>query len=189
MQGRWGYRRAVRAFGTGILRSDGTIDREALAALVFAEPAARRRLDAATHPAVGLEIARRILSGWLRCRGALVVDMPLLFESGFSRLTRPTVLVACSADTQLRRLLARDALEAAAAEARIASQMPLADKRRLADVTLDNDGSPAELEHQVHALAARLQRHAWLHRWLLSPVGVGAATALALLWRASLQQH
>lgn len=183
-QGRWGHRRVVRAFGPGILRSDGTIDREALAALIFAQPSARRRLDAATHPAVGLEIAARVLGGWLRCRTTLVVDMPLLFESGFHRLTAPRVLVACSADIQLRRLLARDALERAAAEARTAAQMPLAAKRRLADVTLENDGGLAELEQQVDALVAQLRRRQWLHR-LLSPLGVAAAAALALLWRAS----
>ena len=109
--------------------------------------------------------------------------MPLLFESGFYLLTRPRVLVACSPATQLRRLMQRDALERAAAEARMAAQMPLEAKRRLADVVIENDRSLEALRAQVDALAARLQRHAWLHRWVLSPVGLltGAAVA-ALLW-------
>lgn len=162
----------------------GEVDREALAALVFADAVQRRRLNAASFPAIGLELGRQILLAWGQCRPAVVVDMPLLFESGFYLLTRPRVLVACSPATQLRRLMQRDALERAAAEARMAAQMPLEAKRRRADIVLENDGSLQELDKQVEALVARLQRHAWLHRWVLSPVGllVGAAAAAGVLW-------
>jgi dephospho-CoA kinase len=147
---------------------------------VFSDAAARRRLNAATHPAVGLELARRILCAWLRCSPAIVVDMPLLFETGFYRLTRPRVLVVCSPEVQQRRLVARDALSAAAADSRIAAQMPLAAKRRLADVVLHNDGDGLEqLQAQVEQLARQLRRQAWLHRYLLSPVGLLAAAAAA----------
>lgn len=151
---------------------------------MFADAAQRRRLNAASFPAIGLELARQILTAWALCRPVAIVDMPLLFESGFYLLTRPRVLVACSPSTQLRRLMQRDALEQAAAEARMAAQMPLAAKRRRADIVLENDSSLAELEAQIGALVARLQRHAWLHRWVLSPVGllVGAAAAAGVLW-------
>lgn len=153
---------------------------------MFADAAQRRRLEAATFPAVGLELARLILLAWARCQPVCVVDMPLLFESGFYRLTRPRVLVACSPATQLRRLMQRDALERAAAKARIAAQMPLGAKRRLADVVLENDGSPAELRQQVGQLVAALRRGAWLHCWLLSPPGLlGAAAASLLLWHGT----
>lgn len=111
-----------------------------------------------------------------------MIDMPLLFETGFAAVTRPRVLVACSPSTQLARLRARDGLDAAAAEARAAAQMPLARKRALADIIVENDGSRAELEMEVAALVTRLRRRAWLHRWLLSPVGLAAAAAaLAML--------
>lgn len=116
---------------------------------MFADGAARRRLNAAIHPAVALELAARIVAAWLRCESAVVVDMPLLFESGFYRLTRPRVLVACSPATQLRRVRARDGLSAEAAAARVAAQMPLEAKHRLSDVVLENDGGVAELAAQV----------------------------------------
>lgn len=157
----------------------GEIDREALASIVFADAAQRRRLNAATHPAVGVELCRRILLDWLLCRPVLVIDMPLLFETGFYRLTRPRMLVACSPEVQRQRLMQRDKLLQAAADARIASQMPLHQKRQLADVVVDNDGSLEELQHKVDRLVGQLQRHAWLHQWLLSPLGLLAAAAVA----------
>ena len=106
--------------------------------------------------------------------------MPLLFETGFHRFTRPRILVACSGATQRRRLEARDGLLPADADARIASQMPLEEKLKLADVSLDNDGSLEALQRQVAALAARLRRHAWLHSLVLSPLGCGALLVAAL---------
>lgn len=161
----------------------GQLDREALANLAFSNAAARRRLNAATHPAVGLALAQRIVISWLRCEPLLVVDMPLLFETGFYRLCRPRVLVACSPGTQRARLAARDGLPTAAVEARLAAQMPLAAKRRLASIVLDNDGSREQLAAQVGDLVAALQQRAWLHRYLLSPPGLLAGTAaVAAAW-------
>lgn len=183
MQGRWGYRRILSAFGPGVLHGDGSINREALAALVFADAAQRRRLNAAVHPAVAAALACSILGHWLACAPALVVDMPLLFESGFAALCSPRVVVACSPAVQLARLTRRDSLDPAAAAARVAAQMPLEAKRRLADVVLENDGGVGELAAQVHALVRRLRRRAWLHLLALSPVGVlAAAVAAWTLW-------
>lgn len=159
------------------------MDREALASLVFSDAAARRRLNAATHPAVGLALARRILFSWLHCEPLLVVDMPLLFETGFYRLCWPRVLVACSPATQAARLAARDGLLPAAIEARLAAQMPLAAKRQLAGIVLENDGSREQLAAQVGGLAAALRQRAWAHRYLLSPPGLLAgAAAVAAAW-------
>ena len=76
----------------------------------------------------------------------------------------------------------RDGLAAAAAEARIAAQMPLERKRQLADAVLENDGSLEELRAAVARLEAALQRGAWVHRVLLSPVGVAAGLAAAAWW-------
>ena len=73
-------------------------------------------------------------------RPAQVVDMPLLFETGAYRLMRPRVLVVCDAQTQLQRLMARDASALDAAEARIKAQMPIEAKRKLADVVIENSG-------------------------------------------------
>ena len=88
--------------------------------------------------------------------------MPLLFESGTYRFTRPRVLVACDAKTQQKRLMARNGFTAQQASARISSQMPLKAKQSLADVVIDNDGSLDATRGQVSLTVKRcLQlRHA-----------------------------
>jgi dephospho-CoA kinase len=78
-----------------------------------------------------------------------VLDIALLFETGAYRLTWPRVLVACDAETQLQRLMARDASGAVAARARMEAQMPLEAKRKLADVVIDNSGSLADTREQA----------------------------------------
>lgn len=93
-------------FVLGPICPPGDIDREALGELVFGNPAARRRLNTATHLPVLLALLRELLRCWLQCSPVMVVDMPLLFETGFSRVTCPRVLVACSPEVQVRRCLA-----------------------------------------------------------------------------------
>lgn len=168
LQGRWGYRRVVTTFGPEVLRPDGQLDREVLAELVFTHPSARRRLNQATHPAVGLELARQLLWAWLRGKRVLVVDMPLLFESGAWRLCSLCVLVTAGPELQLARLMARDGLPHDAAAARVAAQMPLEEKRRRADMVLQNDGSLEELQGQVGG-------------WQALTCGSAAAAAAAIL--------
>jgi hypothetical protein len=82
-------------------------------------------------------------------QAVVVVDMPLLFETGASRLTKPRVLIACDEHTQLQRLMARNGLSAEQASARVGSQMPLEAKRRRADVVIDNSGSQDATQKQV----------------------------------------
>jgi len=138
----------ARVFGSGVLHRDGALDRAALAAVVFGDAAMRRRLEAITHP----PIRRRTLE-WLGERAgqgapAAVCDIPLLFEVGLgepgSFIDRIWV-VSVSPETQLRRLMARDGLDRAAALARLAAQRPLAEKTRRAHLVLPNDASPEDL--------------------------------------------
>ena len=173
----------LRAFPSHpeIVQPDGELDREALAHLVFADPAARRRLNGATHLPVLLELVRQAARQWMAFQPTVVIDMPLLFETGFFRATGENVLVACSPGVQLRRLMARDGVRPEAAAARVAAQMPLEQKRKLADVVLENDGGVEELQRQVQELAGgRLRRRRWLHCTLLSPAGAAVAAALLL---------
>ena len=88
--GAWGYRRVVRAFGASILQDNGALDREKLGGLVFNDVAARKRLNAATHLPILVRMVTQILTLWVweRC-SMVVVDMPLLYEIGFQRFTRP----------------------------------------------------------------------------------------------------
>ena len=188
-QGCWGYRRVLHAFYTAdILQPDGELDREALAAIVFNDPAARRRLNGATHLPVLLEILQSLLLHWMCFTPIVVIDMPLLFETGFYKVTRPNnILVQCSPNTQLKRLMARDNMSQEAAEARIASQMAVTRKRALADVIIDNDGSFEDLEKKVVEVARQLQeRGSVWHRAVFSPVGVGILVAafIGILWKA-----
>ncbi|PNW77430.1 hypothetical protein CHLRE_10g436150v5 [Chlamydomonas reinhardtii] len=180
-KGSWGWKRVVQAFGRDILTAEGDIDRERLGGLVFNDAAARRRLNAATHLPVALSLARALLLSWLSCKWVVVVDMPLLFETKSHKLTRPNVLVACSPEQQLGRLLARDGGSVERAQARIAAQMPLDAKKRLADIVVENDGSVEQLKAQVRRLSERLRRGSLLWGVLTSPLAVMALVAAVAL--------
>lgn len=151
--GREGYKAIVRGFGSCILRPDGSIDRAFLGRVVFNDARARRGLEKATHPLILREMARLIA----RLKGVVVVDVPLLFEAGLARRFDATVLVACRPAEQLRRVIRRDRLSPAEARRRASAQWPLARKRALADLTLDNDGTPAQLRRAVASLHAGLE--------------------------------
>jgi len=140
----------VERFGEGVLDAAGGLDRKALGARVFADDDARRALNALVHPAVARLAAERFAA--LRdadVHAWCVYEVPLLFESGLDAMMDATLLIAAPEDVQRRRVMDRDGLDAGAARARIAAQMPQDEKRQRADVVVDNDGSLA-------ILAARL---------------------------------
>ena len=131
----------VQRFGRSILAADGTIDRAALARVVFADAAARRDLEGLVHPAVRAEAERRFRRAELDgCRVA-VFDAALLVETGAYRDFDRLIVVRCSREQQLARLVERDGLSVAEAEARLAAQAPLEDKLALADVVVDTRGT------------------------------------------------
>ena len=150
--GREGWAAIKKAFGPGVLDAKGGVDRRKLGDLVFRRPALRRRLERATHPPIVREMRRLVAS----LDGVVVVDVPLLFEGGFQKDFDATVLVACRPAEQVRRVVKRDKLSAADARRRVAAQWPLARKRALADLTLDNDAGPAALKARVRSLHAGL---------------------------------
>ena len=147
----------VAEFGPDVVGADGRLDRKRLGALVFAEPARRKALEAITHPAI---MARRqaILDAWAAegFDGIVVLDIPLLVEVGAASSVDRVVLVYAEPATQLERLIRRDGLDPTAAAQRISSQMPLADKVRHAHYVIDNSGSPEETTAQVRALHAAI---------------------------------
>jgi dephospho-CoA kinase len=152
-----GLRQIVAAFGPQVLASDGSLDRKRLGGLVFSDETARKRLNAITHPQVRELSQARFAE--LDRRGVSLAgyDVPLLFEVGLDRVLRPIVVVAASEANQLARIMARDGSTEADARARIAAQLPIADKRARADYVLENDGSLAELATQVDDLLVRLR--------------------------------
>jgi dephospho-CoA kinase len=141
------------AFGASVLRG-GALDRAALAARVFADAAARARLNAIVHPRVWA-VERR----WADAQrdGAVrVVDAALLVETGAHLRFDRLVVVHCEPQLQLARLRARDGLDEAAARARIEAQMPLPEKRGFGNFEVDTSGSPAETDRAADALADTL---------------------------------
>jgi dephospho-CoA kinase len=146
------YAPVVAAFGPGILGAGGAVDRQALGALVFRDAAARERLNAIVHPRVREEEQRWAAALAARGEAVAVTDAALLVESGVHLRFQRLVVVHCAPAEQLRRLMARDGLDEAAARARLAAQMPLEEKRRFAHYPIDTSGTVAE----THAAADRL---------------------------------
>ena len=152
------YDEIVAAFGRGILRPDGLLDRQKLGAIVFAAPDAKKRLEAITHPRIRERFARTLAELEARDFAGLVIfDAPVMIESGNSTAMDRLVVVVTDAATQAQRLTARDALGAAAAEQRMRSQMPVAEKAKLADYVIDNSGDRETTIAEARRVYAALQ--------------------------------
>jgi dephospho-CoA kinase len=153
-----GFRRVVDLFGPDVVGPDGELDRAAIAAIVFADAGRRSELEAVVHP----EVRRRIAEAVADASGTdrvVVVDSPLLIETGAHEGFPLVIVVSASPRTQVERLVARGMAEDDA-RARLAAQMPLDEKARVADVLLDNEGTEAELEAQVDRLWSDLAARA-----------------------------
>jgi dephospho-CoA kinase len=154
----------VKDFGPEVLGPDGRLDRKRLGALVFADPERRRRLEALTHPAIRDRYLTRLAELETQgFEGIVVWDAPVMIEAGGYRHVDRLVVVVTDAATQRARALGRDG-DPADTERKIASQMPLAEKARLADYVIDNSGDRAATEartREVHtALLADLRTRA-----------------------------
>lgn len=153
----------ARVFGRGVVGEDGGLDRAALGDLVFRDESARKRLNEIVHPKVAGEFARRVAAAQAAGASLLILDIPLLFEgrragTGASAATPfdTTVLVYASEETRIARQIERDGCTREEALRRIRAQMPLSEKRELADHVIENDGSLEETERQVRELYRRL---------------------------------
>jgi dephospho-CoA kinase len=146
-------------FGREVLQADGALDRKKLGAVVFGDAARRKRLEQITHPAIGARFQQRLAE--LEARGfdgIVLWDAPVMIESGGYTLMEKLVVVATDEATQGARLRARDAIEAAEAERKIKSQMPVAEKAKLADYVIDNAGDRDATERQVREVHGALLR-------------------------------
>ena len=138
------------AFGPEFVLQGG-LNRPALAKLVFNDATARGKLNAIIHPRVRAEMARQQEQLAAAGAKAVVQDIPLLFENNLQTLFDATLLVDAPLEMRIERVVARDGVDANAVRARDAAQMPAAEKRRMATVTLDNDRDLAHLERQLQA--------------------------------------
>ena len=152
-----GLAAVVERFGTAVLRPDGSLDRHKLAEIVFADPEARKALEAIVHPYV-----RRRTDEWFAALDAnrhpyAIADIPLLFEVHRDKDFDTVIVVASAPETQLKRIRERGISEAEARQ-RMAAQWPIEDKIGRADHVIRTDGSFAETDRQVQALHARLSQ-------------------------------
>jgi dephospho-CoA kinase len=154
--GKVAWQEIVDAFGTSVLQSDQTLDRQKLRALIFTDPDRRKKLEAIIHPRVRALAEERIREHTLAGYSIIVYEVPLLFEVKLHESLRPVILVACDPDTQRRRLQERDDLTQTEAQKHIDAQMSLAEKRRLADYVIENNGTLEELEAQVKAILEKI---------------------------------
>lgn len=159
------WKQIVAEFGGGIVTAEGALDRKKLGAIVFADPERRKRLEAITHPAIRARFQARLdelaAQGFA---GIVVFDAPVMIESGnYKNMDRLVVVVTDDA-TQAARLQERDGTDEAEGRRKIASQMPLAEKAKLADYVIDNSGdrdaTAAEVRRVFAALMADLQARA-----------------------------
>lgn len=136
-------------FGAGVLCADGSVDRAALAPIVFADPGARRDLEAIVHPAVFRAIAAAV-RGFALSDAApfVVVDVPLLYETGADKTFDKVIVTTCDPATQLARLRDRGLTEEAAKQ-RLAAQWPTDEKARRADFVIRTDGSFDDTDRQI----------------------------------------
>ncbi len=147
------FRRVVDAFGRDVVAADGTIDRRILGAKVFADPAELKKLNAIVHPLIGDEIRKRLrqaidADGPAMNRRPIVVEAAIMMEAGWRFFDRIWVVVV-ERETAIARVTASRGLSRADVERRIDAQMTNAERERIADLVIRNDGSLEALRAQV----------------------------------------
>ncbi len=139
----------VQAFGPEVIRADGSMDREKVGAIIFNDPASRKKLNDIIHPAIRREMLRQRQAFLAEGYETVIMDIPLLFESKLQHMVDKILVVSVSEQEQLKRLMERNGLAEKEAKARIASQLPLSVKEQGADEVLDNNGSIEHTKRQL----------------------------------------
>jgi dephospho-CoA kinase len=144
------YSKVVKVFGTGILAADGTINRKVLGDIVFHQPEQRLTLNSLVHPDVVAEVLRQTFELTRKgFAGIVMVDAALMVESGYYKTQDCLIVVTCDPALQLLRVMDRHGLSAEEARLRIDAQMPVAEKIKLADYTIDTSGTYASTREQI----------------------------------------
>lgn len=140
----------VERFGQAVLHEDGTLNRKALGGIIFRDTADRKALEEIMHPAIRKVMIDRMQQYEKECPDRLVVvDVPLLFESGLQSLFLEVMVVYAPKSVQIDRLMVRDGLAEEEACQRLNAQMDIEDKRKLADIVIHNGGDLDETERQI----------------------------------------
>lgn len=152
-----GWQQVVADFGDDVVASDGRIDRKKLGQIVFSDPAALTQLNAIVHPLIRDEVRRRIDAR--RAEGfvmPIVVEAAILLEARWTAIVDVVWVVAAPLDAVVGRISVERGLSSDDIRARVAAQLDDAERRRFADVVIENTGSPAELRQQVEGAWNRL---------------------------------
>ena len=151
----------VEAFGKAMLHPDGTLDRDRLGKTVFSDADQLARLNAIVHPYVAVEQERRCRESAAKAPHAVVIyDAALLIEAGAHKRMDKIIVVTADEQTQLARLKARNHLSGEEARQRIAAQMPLAEKVKLADYVIDGTLPLEQLRKEIQRIYEDLKRKA-----------------------------
>jgi dephospho-CoA kinase len=152
-----GLAEIVNQFGSEVLRPDGTLDRTKLGAIVFGNDEKRKALNRILHPRIGAQTMQTAQE--LAARGESVVcyEAALLVENGVADMFRPLVVVTAPEEKQIKRIMQRDQLSEADARARIAAQMPVAEKAAVADHVIDTGGSMEDTIRQADEVLAKIR--------------------------------
>ncbi|MGV9328070.1 dephospho-CoA kinase [Streptosporangium sandarakinum] len=153
-----GLARVVEAFGAGILRADGTLDRPKLGSIVFSDPEKLAVLNGIVHPLVGARVAE--LQDRADADAIVVYDVPLLAENGLAPMYDVVVVVDAADDVRIARLVELRGMARQDAEARIAAQASREDRLKVADIVVPNEGSLEELAARVEEVWAELTTRA-----------------------------
>ena len=151
-----GFDAVVATFGRGILTADGDLDRRALGALVFADPGKRHDLEAILHPAIKGAIDQWFTTLDQSAQPFAIADIPLLYEVGLDKEYDAVIVTACTPQNQMRRIMARDNLDATEVQRRLEAQLPIEDKVKRANYVVDTNGSLVQTNAQVHKLYQEL---------------------------------
>jgi dephospho-CoA kinase len=154
-----GLQKVIDAFGSDVLKPDGSLDREAVAAKVFADPDKRKLLESVTHPEV-FRLYHEEIERHRDTDDVVIFDAPLIVETGAHEGFDVLIVVSASEDEQIRRVVADRGMSEKDARARIRAQLPLEEKEKVATVVIRNDGSIEDLEPQVETLWRDLERRA-----------------------------
>lgn len=155
-QGTPGFDAVLARFGTEVVAADGSLDRRALAQVVFADPVALGDLNAIVHPIVRAGIEDRLAELRASDGDVVVLEIPLLVESGRSYGAAVVIVVDCPEEVAVRRLVDGRGMDEADARRRIATQISRAERRAAADIVIDNAGPPEALQAQVDRAWRRL---------------------------------
>lgn len=151
------WRMIKEEFGDEILREDGELDRKKLGSIVFSSKEKIQKLNSIVHPFVRERMMEEIERA-ISMEKNILLDIPLLFENGIHQWLRPVILVYAPLEVQIERLMKRDGLSREECEKRIRAQMPIEEKKKLADYIIDNSSDISKTKRQVEEVYEKIYR-------------------------------